>query len=228
MKIFVAIPVYDGKLPCETARCLLNEQALALGSGDDFLVHMLPNCSHAAMGRNQLAKDFMESESDRLVFLDSDVTFELGSILRIAKHPVDFVGGAYRYKFGEENYPVGWAPEMRGIPLDDKSALIEVLALPGGFLSISRKVFEVISEKNPDRIYEHFGHNYQCYFEMGFKNNRLYGEDSFFCYSWQECGGKVYLDPELKLTHWDFNKPYPGHVGSWLKKLNGIAEYKIA
>jgi hypothetical protein len=97
MKILVAIPVYAGTLPIETVRCLLNEQAAAIMTGDDIRFQFLSSCSHPAMGRNQLASEFMGSDADRLVFLDSDVTFEPGAILRIAKHPFDFCGGAYRF-----------------------------------------------------------------------------------------------------------------------------------
>lgn len=221
MKILVATPVYDGKLPVETARCLLNEQTVALGGGDDFAVRFLPGCSHPAMGRNQLAQQFMDSDADRLVFLDSDVTFEPGALVKIAHSPVDFVGGAYRYKFETENYPVGWLdkPELWA----SEYGLLEVASLPGGFLSLSRKVFETLKAAHPNRSYEHFGHHSHCYFQTPFIDGFLYGEDSYFCKEWRDLGGKVWLDPEISLTHWDFNRPYPGHIGNWLKRRAGLA-----
>lgn len=224
MKIFVAIPVYDGKIPFQTVVSLLQEQNLAVLGGDEFSVAILPNCSHPGLGRNRLAKDFMDSGAERLVFLDSDVTFVPGQLLRVAKHDVDFVGGAYRYKLDREDYPVGWLPEMRGINLSDNSALIEVKSVPGGFMSLSRKVFEKLKEAHPNRSYEHFGHLAHCYFQMAFTDGMLYGEDAHFCKEYREAGGTVYLDPELNLTHWDFNKPYPGHVGNWLRRRTGIPE----
>jgi hypothetical protein len=221
MKILVAIPVYDGKLPVETARCLFNEQHVAVGGGDDFSVRFLPACSHPAMGRNQLANDFMNSDADRLVFLDSDVTFTPGSLVKIARHPVDFVGGAYRFKLEEESYPVGWldTPQLWA----DSHGLLEVATLPGGFLSLSRMVFQVLKAAHPEREYEHFGRTAHCYFQMPFHNGHLYGEDSFFCKEWRDAGGKVLLDPELSLTHWDFNRPFAGHIGNWLKRRAGLA-----
>lgn len=219
MKILVATPVYDGKLPVEVVRSLLNEQAAAILSGDELTFRFLSSCSHPAMGRNQLAQDFMDSECERLVFLDSDVTFEPGSILKIAKHPVDFVGGAYRFKMNDETYPVGW---IFGDLQADEHGLLEVMTLPGGFLSLSRKVFETLQAKYPERAYEHFGKKAHCYFQMPFSNGHLCGEDSFFCLEWRDAGGKVFLDPELTLTHWDFNNPYVGHIGKWLKAKNGI------
>lgn len=218
MKILVAIPVYDGKLQVETVRSLLNEQAIALVNGDELQTRFLSSCSHAAMGRNQLAQDFMDSDCDRLVFLDADVTFEMGAILKIAKHQVPFVGGAYRFKFDEENYPVGWLPdpEKKGIPCN-RDGLLAVASLPGGFLSLSREVFEKLKEAHPDRSYEHFGKKAHCYFQMLFTDGHLYGEDSYFCKEWRDLGENVFLDPELTLTHWDFNKPYVGHIGNWLR-----------
>ena len=199
MRIHVATPTYDGKLPIEVVRCLLNEQATAVMVGDDIRFQFLPGCSHPAMGRNQLAQTFMESDADRLVFLDSDVTFEPGAILKIARYQADFVGGAYRYKFPEENYPVGFLDgEMLGLT---REGLVPVACVPGGFLSLSRKVFETFKEAFPEREYEHFGRKAFAYFHMTFKDGHLWGEDSGFCKEWRDLGGKVYLDPEIALTH---------------------------
>lgn len=216
MKILVAIPVYDGKLPVETVRCLLNEKMIAFGNGDEIQVLFLPNCSHAAMGRNQLVQNFMDSECERLIFLDADVTCELGAISKIAHRKADFVGGAYRFKIDSESYPVGWKEDVKDLWANEEG-LLEVNSLPGGFLSLSRKVFESLKAAHPEREYEHFGKTAHCYFQMRFENGSLYGEDSFFCKEWRDIGGKVFLDPEIIITHWEFNKPYVGHIGNWLK-----------
>lgn len=220
MKIFVAIPVYDGKLQVQTVRCLLDEQAIAGGAGDEFQVMFLPNCSHAAMGRNQLVQNFLDSGADKLIFLDADITFENGSLVKLAHKPVDFVGGAYRFKLEEESYPVGWLDKAE--LWANELGLLEVSTLPGGFLCLSRNVFEKLKEAHPDRTYEHFGKTANCFFQMRFHEGRLYGEDSFFCKEWRDIGGKVYLDPEIALTHWDFNRPYLGHIGNWLKRGAGL------
>ncbi len=224
MKIFVATPVYDGHAPAQLVKCLLDEQAVASGCGDELRQMFLPNCSHAAMGRNQLAKDFLDSDCDKLVFLDSDITFDPGAIVKLAHKPVDFVGGAFRFKFKNENYPIGWL-EDRPFLQADANGLLEVGTLPGGFMAISRKVFDVLKAAHPDRSYVHFGHDYHCYFQMKFADGAVYGEDSGFCKEWRDTGGKIYLDPEIPLTHWDFAPtPYVGHVGNWLKGRNQNVE----
>lgn len=216
MKIFVAIPVYDGKLTLDLVRGLMAEQALALGLGDEFQVHFMSGNAGIVQGRNQLAHEFMESGFDRLVFLDSDVTFEPGALIKLAYMPFDFVGGCYRHKQAEETYPINWLkkPEL----WVNKYGLIEVETLPTGFLALSRKVFEAMRESFPERTLTHFGHPSFSYFQMPIENGVLFGEDVFFCKEWRKLGGKVYLDPEIKLTHWGFAPtPYPGHIGKWLK-----------
>ena len=224
MKISIAIPVYDGKLPIQTAACLFEELALARQSGDIVSIRFNPNCSNVVMGRNVLAQKFLDSGEDRLFFLDSDVTWKPGSILRLCHLPVDFVGGAYRQKTDNEQYPVMWLdqPEVTGITLSDKSVLLDVGGLPGCFLSLSRDVFTRLEAAYPDRRMSHFEDSFHAYFQMPYHHGLLWGEDSYFCHEWREIGGAIYLDPELELAHWDFNKPYRGHIGNWLKKNGGV------
>ena len=215
MKVFVAIPVFDGKLPFELVKCLLAEQAIADRDGDGFHVEVLPGCSHVAMGRNQLAHAFLKSYADKLVFLDSDMTFEPGALLKLAEKPVDFVGGSYVYKYPNGPYQVEF---LKGDLWADENGLLEVASLPTGFLALSRNVFAELKKAHPDRHYSHYGIDYHCYFQFPFDGKCIYGEDFFFCKEWRETGGKILLDPELKLTHWNFAPtPYAGHIGKWLK-----------
>lgn len=214
MTILVAMPVYDGKVPVQTVKSLLDERAAAVMVGDDLLVEFLSGCSHPGQGRNQLAQAFMDSNCERLVFLDSDVTWDVGNLIKIARYPVDFVGGCYRHKREEETYPIHWLPDpkLKGLH-SNEFGLIEVASLPGGFTSLSRNVFESLKDAHPEREFEFMGHKMHGYFEMPFNS----GEDGYFCKSWRDIGGKVFLDPLIKLTHWDFRPtPYVGDIGKWL------------
>lgn len=214
MKIFVAIPAYDSTISIETARALLNEQAVFSLAGHDLTVAFVPGCSLITMARNQLVADFLKSDCDRLVFVDSDVSWQLGSLLRVAMHPVGVVGGAYRYKKALEDYPVLWNsdPELWAV-----DGLLKVDGLPGGFLSISRDALETFRTFHGDRGYEHQGHSAYAYFTAPFRDGRLYGEDNAFCADYREAGGSVWLDPELTLTHHAPGQAYEGNIGQWLR-----------
>lgn len=214
MIISVGIPVYDGKLPLQLVLCLLAETSVAQAMGDQLNFTFLPSCSNLAMGRNQLVKQFLESDADRLVFIDADVTFEMGSIIKLAHAKCDFVGGAYRLKQANENYPIGWLkdPELK----QNAEGFVEVAIVPTGFLSLSRNVFKTFRENYPDREYQIGGVKNYCYFQIPYFDGALYTEDAFFCREWKEIGGKIFLDPNLTLTHWDGNIPYKGNIGQWL------------
>jgi glycosyltransferase involved in cell wall biosynthesis len=214
MKISVGIPVYDSKLQMQSVASLLTETSLAAAIGDTLSVIFLPSCTNLAMGRNQIVKEFLASDSDRLVFLDADVTFEPGALLRIAHYPVDMVGGAYRLKTEAERYPITLLNEPREA---GPGGIVEVAMVPTGFLSLSRGVFEKFRTAYPDREYAIDGKRAYCYFQIPYSDGLLFTEDAYFCREWRAAGGQIYLDPEITMTHWDQNKPYRGHIGNWFR-----------
>lgn len=212
------MPIYDGKVQVEVVKALLQERTAAQFLGDDLMIEFLSGCSHPAVGRNQLAQAFMDSNCDRLVFLDSDVTWQIGDILKIAHYPVDFVGGCYRFKKPGEEYPIHWLPDpdLKGLH-SNSLGLIEVAALPGGFMSLSRNVFHQIRAAHPERAFNFQGHEMFGYFAMPLIDGQPSGEDGFFCKTWRDLGGEIFLDPMLELTHWDSKPvPYKGSIGNWL------------
>lgn len=219
MRIRVAVPVYDGKVHVKFMLGLLTEQAIAHGFGDAIEFSFVTGNAGIVQARNQLAHEFMASSDDRLVFLDADITFEPGALVKLAHRPEAVVGGAYRHKQDEESYPILWLPDAEGKGLwANENGLIEVQALPTGFLAIDRSVFDKFQTQWPERLQAHMGHVSFTYFQMPFIDGAHYGEDYYFCKEWRELGGKIYLDPEIKLTHWSFNPtPHVGHIGGWLK-----------
>lgn len=221
MQIRVAVPAYDHKVSAETARALLNEQGLASLAGHLLEVEFLPGCSLITQARNQLAQGFLDSEADRLVFVDADISWELGALLKLALHPCPFVGGAYRLKQPAEDYSVLWLSRQE--LWADSRGLIEVDALPAGFLALDRAVFETMRGEAP-RPYFHHGHPFNAYFTAGYREGRLEGEDMAFCLDWRALGGSVWLDPELEITHHDGARAFPGHIGRWLKSGAGLSQ----
>lgn len=214
MKILVGIPAYDGTLCVETVQSLLNERLAAHALGIDLDVQFLPRTSLITQARNQMVQTFLEGEWDRFFFLDSDVAFNVGDLLKLAHLGVDFVGGAYRKKEFAETYPVtlpggqNWASEL---------GLLEAEKLPAGFLCLSRKVFDTLKAAHPRRAYMLEGKVYHGFFHAPIEDGVIWGEDSAFCADWRATGGKIWLDPELTLTHVGGGVPYTGCIGRWLQ-----------
>ena len=213
MKLFVGIPARDGRITAATAVSLYREQEIAREAGMDIVLGILPGCSVLHCARDQLVRLFLDSGADKLVFVDDDVSWEAGSLLKLASHPVDVAGGAYRFKKEEESYPVQWLHDREELWADPETGLLEVLTLPGGFLSIARRVFDTISERRP-RIYTNDrGEALQAFFHAPFGGS----EDTAFCLEWRELGGKVWLDPELAIDHHGGLTAFKGHIGKWLR-----------
>lgn len=208
MKIFVGIPAYDRRITCETARALLNEQSAAALLCIELMISFAPGSSLVTTARDNIVRDFLASAFDRLVFVDSDVSWETGSLIKLAHHAEDIVGGAYRLKQDIEAYPVTWL-DRELLIADPATGLLEVGALPGGFLSISRDVFEQL----PKRPYTHQGQQFNAFFRCPYGG----GEDGAFCEDWRALGGRVWLDPELTLSHADGVRNFTGNIGKWLK-----------
>lgn len=219
MKIMVAVPAYDGKVHIETASALMKEQGLAGDTGNELQTLFLPGVSLITLARNQLAQGFLDSDADRLVFVDADVSWEPGSLIKLAHSPHDFVGGAYRLKQGVEKYPFGFLRD--GTPpgelMDEATGCFQVAVLPGGFLSLSRSVFETLKAAHPGRSFSHYEFQGHGYFHAPVRDGVLMGEDSCFCIEYREAGGKVWLDPNLTLTHVGGVNRYEGNVARWMK-----------
>lgn len=226
MRISVGLPLYDGKMDYRIAGCLLTEIAIAIQAGDELSVCMLGGCSDLARGRNQIVHEFLNSDCDRLVFLDADVTFEPGQLVKLAHYSEDVVGGAYRLKEdGPERYPIAFIPEHKFLQANEHG-LLEVAMVPTGFLSLSKNAFKRFRDAYPGREYQSRGVTQYAYFQIPYFEGALYTEDSYFCKEWREMGGQVFMNPELTLTHWKGNIPFEGHIGNWLKKQAGLESAK--
>ena len=216
MKIFVAVPTYDRKLCVETVIALLAEQAAARKSGDHLDFWFVPGISLVTVARNQAVVHFLESDCERLFFLDADIAWQQGDLLKLCRKPAEFVGGAYRFKSDPEDYPVLWPPGEK--ISTDRNGLLSVRGLPAGFLCLARTVFPKLKAKFPGRTYKWAGKTHDAYFHASFYDGELTGEDTAFCSDWIAVGGEVFLDPTLALTHVDGSRAYTGCIGEWLKR----------
>ena len=103
-----------------------------------------------------------------------------------------------------------------------------------GMMLVKREVFRTMFKKFPERKYESDqiinGGPYKsdnCYdlFAVGPYDTpkdgksqiRYLSEDYYFSRLWQECGGEIWADLAMPLTHFG-NRAYKGHVGSLVAK----------
>lgn len=209
MIVCVGIPTISGQVCSNTIDSLLAEQFLGLKQGVHFLILWEIGCSMIGVARNKIARRFLATKADCLVFVDSDISWTGGDLARLAQRPEKVIGGTYRAKREDDYYHVRGMPEKRG-------DLWKVDGLPGGFLKIAREAFEAI----PAAVYQDAdGSQTRDYFPTGMHDGAIWGEDYGFCRLWRETGGEVFLDASLKLRHHDGLKAYVGDPAKWVESI---------
>ena len=210
MIVCVGIPTISGQVCSNTIDSLLAEQLLGFGQGVHFLILWELGCSLIGVARNKIARRFLDTAgADCLVFVDADISWTGGALARLAKRPEDVVGGTYRAKRDDDYYHVRGTPRREG-------DLYEVDGLPGGFLKISRSAFERMEAQT---YTDQDGREMRDYFPTGMHDGAMWGEDYGFCRLWREVGGKVWLDPSIRLRHHDGLKAYAGEPAKWVESI---------
>lgn len=217
MHVMIAIPAYTGVVHMATMRSLMTDTLELIRRGDTFtLVDDIGNAL-IADSRGVIATKFWESDADCLVFVDSDVTWEKGALLRLVDHPVDLVAGIYPGRRDPITYPVHYLdkPELWA---DPETGLLEVKSVPTGFLKLSRACIGKMIEAYPDKHYYTAERDKQFYplFDHVFEDGYKWGEDFSFCIRWRKIGGQVWIDPEMGMGHVGY-KIFQGHLGNWLR-----------
>lgn len=218
--IMIAMPAYTGVVHMGTMRSLMTDIIALIQRGDRFT--FVDDIGNAAIAdcRGVIATKFLASDCDELVFIDSDVAWGKGSLLKLIDHPVDLVAGIYPQRVDPLAWTCKWDESKTELWADPETGLLEVEAIPTGFMKISRNCLEKMVEAYPQMYYHHSAPNkrfyslFESYIEPGTENK--YGEDYSFCYRWKSIGGKIWIDPEIGMGHIGI-KIFQGHLGNYLR-----------
>lgn len=219
--VVVAIPAYTGLVHCGTMRSILYDVIALINAGD--VVRIVEEVGNADIARCRsmiVAKFLAQKEATHLVMVDSDVCWEPGGLVSLVNAGLDFVAGAYPKRIGD-----GTAFHLLMKPgevqsLDPVTQLLEVEAVPAGFMCLSRKMLERMVEAHPESKFSFrecpggvAWDLFEAYWDTDADGLRhKYGEDYSFCRRWRDLGGKVWVNPRIGM----------GHLGTkmWQAKLS--------
>ncbi len=188
-RINLAVAYCTGDLVhADTTLCLnaLSYQNVVLGS-----LNQVPSrASLIQKGRHLAVVKALESRMDKLLFIDSDMTFPYDTALRLLDSKKSIVGCTYSRRR---------APHVPTAKYEDKNwvypkkggGVVEVHRIGTGVLLVDMRVFQ--NMKPP-------------YFNTGWGPNGFIGEDTMFCSKAQKMGYKIHCDLDLSLTI--------GHIGT--------------
>lgn len=199
LSVFIAIPV-NRDFPWQTTRSLIETTALLKGADIPYQYQFLTQGSQIDFNRSHLAWQFLQSKHNRLFWIDSDMSWDAESFLRIlALSTVLPVVGA--------TYPVKQGPG-RSFQLDITSeeqeaneyGCLEVKGMGLGFTCVQREVMEKLSAQSPKFVRDKEVQTMM--FRTGLGPDWIHrSEDMHFFKDCRDMGYKVWLDPMIELGH---------------------------
>lgn len=226
-KLFIATPCYGGSCGEPYLRSMLELVGFMSKANISYTFSSLANESLITRARNKMVSEFLKSDATHLFFIDADIRFNYLDVIRMVIHDKDIVVGAYPVKSFNLEALVGrtfnsvedirsaCSRYVTNFIFDSEEAaqkgevqvidgLIEVHDAGTGFMCIKREVIEQMTEHYQDTVYlaEKTCDIQWALFDTAIDDDRRYlSEDYTFCRRWQKMGGKVWLDPQVKLDH---------------------------
>lgn len=219
--ICIAIPAYTGTVYMATARAIMADLMRFAQRGDTVQLEEVTGCAIIADARNHMVAKFLETPATHMVFVDWDVTWQHGGMLRLVDHGVDLVAGIYPKRSDPIKFDLRTLKEGKEhLTVDKKTGLMEVLGAATGFMCMSRHMLQKMTDHYRETL------EYRCPKSPGGKAVGLFdtyrtkdgdklGEDYSFCQRWVDMGGKVWLDPHIQMGHIG-TKLFAGEFGRWV------------
>lgn len=204
-KIFIGLPAYDFKVSVKLAISLASFCVQAQQHGIQIQIQNVSGCSVVSRARNIIANEFLESDADHLMMIDSDMTFAPSDITRLIAlnqtRPIIAGIGAARKK--EKVFFSMLDEDEDGAIFIDDMGCIKAKRVGTGFIMIQREVFEKLAEEHPEWRYEDKNSEkiLQAFFDFQCTPGGYIGEDYTFCDRAREAGFTVWIDPTIKLGH---------------------------
>ena len=211
----ICVPIY-GRPAWQFALALTDLYVLMTKLGMAWNSHYIIGSSNLPQARNNLVAQFMASDCDEMVFIDDDMQFKPGDIIRLLASERDLIAAVGRKRCELPNTDPNvwcWRPLTgpTGELTQDDWGAVEAIGVGTGCMKITRTVFEQLAAAHPEWKRKGFTDMPEavkrwCYRFFRFPDDLDdMSEDYAFCESWRAIGGRVWIDPTIEL----------GHVGEW-------------
>lgn len=230
MKLLIATPFYEVKAFSPYVSSLMKTVAFLQKLGIEYDYWELSGDSYIDRARNTIANTFMRNEQyTHLLFIDSDMSWDLEGFGRLLMADEDVVGAGYPCKNNWDHFSCILNCNDDGTPKVNDKGLISAWGVPTGFMKIRREVFVRLSEAMPDNYYlegteDPTKEPVKMYNFFG----RIppLGEDISFCRRWVEnAGGELWVEPRITMGHHGV-KAWVGNYDEFLRGCPGGSDEK--
>jgi len=137
--------------------------------------------------RINIVKEAQKGNCTHILFVDSDMVFDVKAVEMLLEYDKDIVGVDYNMR----KLPLTSTVKIHDLQgnkiFDRKEELYECIAVGTGFMLIKMDVFEKVT--------------YPWFFYEQENNEMKVGSDMWFCNKAREAGYQIYADPTLKVGH---------------------------
>lgn len=200
-------------IPWQTAMSLAAAVRVATKMGVDVRIQTIAGNSDVVDARNAVFSLFMDSDSTRLFWIDSDIDFRPDAFLRMLalSQKYDIVAGAYPLKRPDQAVVLN---DMDGTQWEmNRDGLLKIKSLGLGFTIVRREPLEKLAEGKLKSLHPTANRT----FTHVFRQTETAGEDICFFNDLRALGYDVWLDPTIEL----------GHIGPFVYKRDVIAALKL-
>jgi hypothetical protein len=196
LKILVGLPCYDRRLYAQTMLSIFGDRS----PNHQLTISTIEACPYIRRARDELVEIFLKGDWDVLLFVDSDVSWDPGSIAKLVESGYPVAAGVYPKRIPHE---VDFS-SVKLLPFPKRNGdWLEVAGVPMGLCAIHRDVFVCMKEVlKRDWI---------------FHETRDYGEDILFCKELRELGGEVWIDTAMRVRHHDGSMAHEGDFIQWME-----------
>lgn len=191
-----------------------------------------PGNPYISFSRAFLLRKGLDWGAEAFVFIDHDLSWRPGDLLKLLQTPGEVVAGTYRYKADDVAYMGAFFTDDADRPETRDDGCIKAHSVPAGFLKLTADAVDRFMRMYPELV---FGVRYKPAVDL-FNHGVLpdetggtwYGEDMAFCKRWREKCGDIWLIPDLSISHHQGEMAYPGNLHEYLLRQPGGSEYKEA
>lgn len=174
--------------------------------------------------RADMTRQALDAKPDAIIYIDYDLSWRPTDLLKLLLTEGDVVAGTYRVKEEKEQYmgAIVCNPDMT--PLCREDGCIKAKAVPAGFLKVTSAAIDKFMIAYPELCY---GPQYRLsidLFHHGAHQGMWWGEDYAFSRNWLDCGGDIWIVPDLSINHHSAEKEWPGNYHEFLLKQPGGSE----
>jgi hypothetical protein len=195
--VAIGMPVYDGRVDVLSAQ-QMHMGMYSTGSCVNKIIYEMGD-SHVARARNKVATRFLkQKDCDYLMWIDSDIRFDVRLINKLREREVPVIGGVYLKK----KLPY---EAVLNTKIGEDGDLLKVKEVGTGFLMIHRDVLTAIKEAEPEHEYDpsadEDNEDYYDWFRSGVVNRRWLSEDYYFCHLARKYGFDIFVEPSIVVGH---------------------------